>query len=95
MPKAYVIFTETIRDAAGMDAYAAKAMPTIMQAATVLAADGSPQVLEGDWAGDRTVILEFDSAEAARAWYDSPDYQEAMPLRRAAADANVVIVAGL
>ena len=95
MPKAYVVFTETIRDAAGMEAYGAKAMPTIMQAATILAADENPTVLEGDWPGQRTVVLEFESADAARAWYDSSEYQAAIPLRRAAAEANVVIITGL
>jgi len=95
MSKAYVVFTETIRDAAGMEAYGAKAMPTIMQAATILAADENPTVLEGDWPGQRTVVLEFESADAARAWYDSSEYQAAIPLRRAAAEANVVIITGL
>jgi len=95
MPKAYVVFTETIRDAAGMEAYGAKAIPTIMQAATILAADENPTVLEGDWPGQRTVVLEFESADAARAWYDSSEYQAAIPLRRAAAEANVVIITGL
>src|SRR4051794_602398 len=35
MPKAYVLFIESIRDAAGMKAYGAKAMPTILKAAHV------------------------------------------------------------
>ncbi len=95
MPKAYVLFTESIRDVAGMEAYGAKAMPTIREAANILAADENPTVLEGDWPGQRTVVLEFASADAARAWYDSKDYQEAIPLRQAAADANVVIINGL
>jgi hypothetical protein len=40
------------------------------------------------------IVLEFASVEAARAWYESPGYQAAIPLRQAAADANVVIVSG-
>ena len=32
--------------------------------------------------------------EAARAWYESAAYQEAKPLRLAAADTNAVIVSG-
>ncbi|ELP63812.1 hypothetical protein STRTUCAR8_00413 [Streptomyces turgidiscabies Car8] len=32
--------------------------------------------------------------EAARAWYDSAEYEKAKPLRHAAADSNMVIVAG-
>jgi uncharacterized protein (DUF1330 family) len=93
MPKAYVIITEAIKDRAGMDAYAKAAAPT-MATATVLAFDGEPEVLEGAWPGDRTVVLEFESVAAARAWYDSPAYARARPLRQAAADCNAVIVTG-
>jgi len=32
MPKGYVIFTEDIRDEAGMNVYAQQAIPTIVQA---------------------------------------------------------------
>ncbi|MFJ9376373.1 DUF1330 domain-containing protein [Streptomyces sp. NPDC101455] len=95
MPKGYVILTESINDAAGMDAYSRAAGPSMVEGgATVLAVDGRPQLLEGEWHGDRTVVLEFESAEAARAWYESKAYKRAKPLRQAAADTNVVIVSG-
>lgn len=94
MPKAYVIVTEEIKDEAGMAAYARAAMPTLAEA-TVLAVN-SPEVLEGEWHGDRTVLLEFESVEAAKAWYESEAYQQqAKPLRQAAADCNGVILTGL
>src|SRR4051794_35801076 len=96
MPKAYVVFTEDIRDQDGMGAYSQKAMPTIAQSgAKVLVASEEAEVLEGDWHGSRTVILEFESPEAARSWYDSPEYQAAIPLRQAVAAANAVILPGL
>ena len=60
----------------------------------MLVADDSPAVLEGGWNAARTVIIEFDSAEAAREWYSSADYQVAIPLRKAGADADVVIMSG-
>ncbi len=95
MPKAYVILTEAIKDRAGMRAYAQAAAPSMAEGdASVLVVDPRPQVLEGEWHGDQTVVLEFPSAEAARAWYESPAYQEAKSLRQAAADTNAVIVAG-
>ncbi|MWA07083.1 DUF1330 domain-containing protein [Actinomadura sp. LD22] len=95
MPKAYVILTEAIKDEAGMEAYGRASAPSLAAGgARVLAADPRPETLEGAWHGDRTVVLEFPSAEAARAWYDSPAYAAAKPLRRAAADTNAVIVAG-
>jgi uncharacterized protein (DUF1330 family) len=41
------------------------------------------------------VVLEFESVEAAREWYNSDAYQEAAKLRQSAADCNGVIVSGL
>ena len=96
MPKGYAIFTETINDQAGMDAYAQKAVPTISSSGgRVIVVQEDPEVLEGEWHGSRTVILEFDSVEAAMAWYRSSDYQAIIGLRHAAADSNAVIVAGV
>lgn len=95
MPKAYAIFTEDITDPEGMKAYAAAAREAIHgHGATVLAADPRPQVVEGEWHGNQTVLLEFESPEAAQAWYFSPEYQAAARLRQAAATTNAVIVTG-
>jgi uncharacterized protein (DUF1330 family) len=95
MPKGYVIVTEAINDPAGMRAYGRAVGASLAEGgATVLVVDSKPQVLEGEWHGNQTVVLEFESVEAARAWYDSASYGEAMPLRHAAADSNFVIVSG-
>jgi len=95
MPKAYVVLTEAIKDPEGMNAYSAASAPSLRRGgASVLSVDARPTVLEGEWHGDRTVVLEFESVEAAQAWYHSEEYQEAIPLRRAAADTNAVILEG-
>ncbi|WP_105968006.1 DUF1330 domain-containing protein [Streptomyces geranii] len=95
MPKGYVIVTESIKDPAGLEVYARAAGASLVASGgSVLAVDDTPQQLEGEWHGDRTVVLEFESVEAARAWYESAEYGEAKPLRHAAADSNMVIVAG-
>lgn len=93
MAKGYVILTEAIKDPEGMKAYA-RAAGSAMAGATILAVDTAPHVIEGTWHGDQTVVLEFESVEAARAWYESEGYQEAAKLRQAAADCNAVILAG-
>ncbi|OBG74403.1 hypothetical protein A5714_16145 [Mycobacterium sp. E2462] len=92
--KGYVILTEAIKDPDGMKAYA-RAAGSAMTGATVLAVDTAPEVVEGAWHGDQTVLLEFESVEAARAWYESEGYQQAAKLRQAAADCNAVILGGL
>ncbi|WP_308015037.1 DUF1330 domain-containing protein [Nocardia coffeae] len=95
MAKAYVIVTEDVHDAAGMTAYERAAGASMMDGGvSVLSVDSNPEVLEGSWHGTRTVVMEFASVEAAHAWYDSESYRQAKPLRQAAADCNVVIVAG-
>jgi uncharacterized protein (DUF1330 family) len=94
MPKGYVILTEDIKDPAGMAEYSRLAMQA-MEGATIVAVDQKPQVIEGSWHGSQTVVLEFESVEAARAWYESEAYQKAAKIRQSAADCNVVILSGL
>jgi uncharacterized protein (DUF1330 family) len=95
MAKGYAIVTELIRNPAFYRRYVEKAVRTIHEAGgRILVADDSPTVLEGAWHGSRTVVLEFDSVEAARGWYDSAEYQAVVGLRRAAAASNAVIVSG-
>lgn len=59
-----------------------------------LAVYGATDALEGD-APDGTIIIEFPSVEEARAWYNSPAYQAAIPFRQKAADYRIFIVEGL
>ena len=93
MPKAYVVFTEDIHDPEGIKAYAAAARdPIHAHGGTVLVADRGPEVLEGEWFGNQSVVIEFESVEAARGWYDSPEYQAAVALRRGSARTNAVIL---
>jgi uncharacterized protein (DUF1330 family) len=94
VPKGYLIFQESVHDPEAMATYSAAAGKVIAGEVTVLAVDQDPEVLEGEWPATQTVILEFASVEAAKAWYGSEGYQAAIPLRQAAADTNVVLFAG-
>jgi uncharacterized protein (DUF1330 family) len=95
MPKGYAIFTETIHNQARYDGYVQKAVPTIIQSGgRPIVVYDDPEVIEGKWHGRRTVILEFDSMEAARNWYRSPAYQSVVGERHASAEANAAIVGG-
>ena len=93
MAKGYVILTEAIEDPEGMKAYG-RAAGGAMGGVNVLAVDTAPKVVEGTWHGNQTVVLEFESVDAARAWYESEAYQKAAKLRQAAAESNIVIVSG-
>lgn len=56
---------------------------------------GALEVLEGDWPLTRLVAIEFQSAAAARHFYESPEYQRILPLRTEAAHGSVAIVDGV
>jgi uncharacterized protein (DUF1330 family) len=94
--KGYIIFSETTRDQAGFQAYVDKAVPTLLQAGgrPIIFHEG-PEVLEGTWPHARIVVAEFDSVEAARKWYHSPEYQAVIGERHASADADAILVAGM
>lgn len=49
---------------------------------------------EGQWHGD-LVIIEFPSFEAAEQWYESPAYQEILPLRTEHSNSMAALVAGV
>jgi uncharacterized protein (DUF1330 family) len=55
---------------------------------------GKQQVLEGEWA-PATIIVEFATSEAARAWYASSDYARALQYRDEALDRDLVLVEGV
>jgi len=96
MAKGYALFTEEIHDQGRYQGYVEKVVETISKAGgRIIVVDDGPKVLEGQWHGSRTVVLEFDSAEAAQSWYDSADYQAIIKERHTSAEANAVILRGL
>lgn len=91
----YFIAQVEIHDQAGYDAYQQAAAKAPFEGVKVLAMDEKPEIVEGSWAGPKTVILEFESEEKFRKWYDSPGYQEAAKIRWKATKSNVALVHGL
>jgi uncharacterized protein (DUF1330 family) len=56
---------------------------------------GAMEVLEGDWAPLRVVIMAFDDVDAAKRWYESDDYQAAIPIRQGASTTGIIVVDGI
>jgi uncharacterized protein (DUF1330 family) len=52
------------------------------------------EVREGSWPGT-LVIIEFPAVEQARDWYESPAYQEILPLRTRHIDGDAILVEGV
>jgi NAD(P)-dependent dehydrogenase (short-subunit alcohol dehydrogenase family)/uncharacterized protein (DUF1330 family) len=96
MPRGYVVMTEVITDHAGMAAHGALTYDSLVEhGAKMLVVDSEYEVREGTWAeGSRLAIMEFESPEVARRWYESEVGQKAHVLRRDAAECNVVIASG-
>jgi len=57
--------------------------------------NGKFDVVEGDWHPNRIVILEFESMEQAKCWYNSEEYQDPKELRWKSAESQMVFVEGL
>lgn len=51
-------------------------------------------VPEGEWSGFVT-LLRFESVEAARRWYDSPEYAAVRPMRQASSTPTAILVEGV
>jgi uncharacterized protein (DUF1330 family) len=61
----------------------------------LLAADEQPEVTEGQWDGDKVVLMSFPDRETFTAWLTSPEYREIAKDRLAAAQTTGILVRGL
>lgn len=95
--KAYLLVEAKVSDAQAYAAYKDLAAVAIARhGGRYLARGGRIEVLEGNWQmPERLVIVEFDSPEQAKRFYDSPEYQQARAARRDAATMNMLVVEGL
>lgn len=55
---------------------------------------GRAEALEGDAPRGRLVVIEFDSYERARAWYDSQEYAGPKQLRQDTSVGRLILVDG-
>ena len=93
MPKAYWIAAyRAVRDPDALAAYAKLAVPALQKAGARVLARGNPAKVYDNGLAQRTVLIEFDSVEQARAAHDSPAYQEALRLLGNAVDRDLRIV---
>lgn len=89
----YVVSSVTIFDREKHAAYSSDGTPAVARHnGRFIVKGGKPEALEGSWQPDRMTIVEFPTAEDARAFYDSTEYQEARKKRLGACDFNSVLV---
>ena len=87
------VYRET-HDEAKVAAYAELAGPALRAAGGRFLARGTPEHTFEAGETTRTVLIEFDSVEAARAAHDSPAYQQALTALDAGAVRDMRIVPG-
>jgi len=92
---AYVVAQMQVHDIQTYREYASKVPPTVVAyRGRFLVASDTADLKEGDQPYPRTVIGEFPTMDAARAWYESDEYRELIPLRQASTTGTVLMVEG-
>lgn len=85
-----------VTDAAAFEEYK-RLVPATVDAhgGRYLVVAGRVETIEGDAALPAPVLIEFPSVEAARGWYDSPEYRPLKEMRWAALRATGHLVEGV
>ena len=92
---AYIIAMVNVTDQDKYKNYMVKAKEACEKyGGTYLVRGGDTQIMEGAFPWSRVVVLQFDSTEQARAFYNSVEYQAGKKERAGAADFNMMIVQG-
>jgi uncharacterized protein (DUF1330 family) len=92
----YAIAQLRFTDRAAYDRYQTRFMDVFRRhLGTLLVADESPQVVEGQWDRDKVVSMSFPDEAAFHEWAESTDHQRISEDRRAGADTLVLLVQAL
>jgi len=93
---AFVIVEIEVRDPEAYESYKELVPASIeVYGGRFLARGGATGSLEGDWAPERIVVLEFPSLERARQWWKSPEYAPAKAIRMRAARTRMIVTEGV
>lgn len=93
---AFLIVDVRVKDPSALQQYLARANPSVARhGGRFLVQGGAVEVVEGGWAPQTLVVAQFPSMAAARDWYGSAEYSEALAFRDAALDRNMVLAAGV
>ena len=95
MAKGYLIAHIKVHNKEKFADFAEMAMPVISEyGGTVLVRNPTPEVREGRESGI-AIVIEFDSIESARNFYESEKYTEAKAVRELASEAELILVEGV
>ncbi len=93
---AYIVIQIEITDPETFETYRAQVPATLEPyGGEYIVRGGDMEILEGEWATPRCVILRFPDMDAAKTWHASADYQGPKALRQAASKGNMIVVDGV
>lgn len=93
---AYLICRVRVSDPDVYAKYAAKTPAIIARhGGRYIIRGGATENLEGEHFDGRFVVVEFPSADAARNFYNSPEYQAVRQMRLGASEADFMIAPGV
>lgn len=93
---AYLIANVDIKDSERIKEYLTST-PEILKKYTgrFLVRGGQIWIAEGNWKPERLVVVEFETFEKAKEFWNSPDYKPLKDLRQSSADTDMIIVDGI
>ena len=92
----YLLIEAEVLDADRYSVYREAVTPVIAQyGGRFLVRGGEVELFEGEYNGRRRVVIEFDSKEAARGFWDGPEYAPIKKLREGAGVGGVIGVEGV
>jgi uncharacterized protein (DUF1330 family) len=92
---AYIVANVTVTDPAAFEAYRRLAQEAIAHhGGRYLVRGGATAALEGEPKPARVVVLEFPTVDAAKRFYNSPEYLTARRARDGAARIDMFVVEG-
>lgn len=92
---AYIIVEIDIHDPTQYEAYKRMTPASIaVYGGRFTVRGGATEMLEGNWNPKRIVVIEFDTADKAKAWWSSPEYAPAKALRQRIATTKMILVEG-
>jgi len=93
---AYIIVEVEVKDPVRYEDYK-KLTPASIAAhgGKFIVRGGKAELIEGKQEPKRIVVLEFENAERAKAWWNSPEYSDAKKLRHATAESRMILVEGV
>jgi uncharacterized protein (DUF1330 family) len=93
---AYVLAEIEITNPEGYKEYTAHVPATIAKyGGRFVVRGGKAHTLEGEWPERRRVLIEFPSVEAARKWFDSPEYEKPKAMRQANSKGRLLLLEGV